>query len=934
MPLTDSGKVPACTYRLQLHGKFSFSHLAALTPYFRALGISDFYLSPIFAATPGSLHGYDVTDYGKVNPELGGADGFDLLASRLRTEGIGVLLDFVPNHMGIAGLVNQWWRDVLENGRLSPFESFFDIQWKEGENGGKARVLVPFLADHYGKVLEQGEIKLVYAGEFALRLGEIELPVSPDTYAEILAPLGTDDKISTGELLAPTIEAFANLTAPGPVADAESLRKRAESVSALKKQLAAIIDARPLLQDRLAERLRILNGTTGTPASFDALHALIERQNYRLTRWKTGTHEINYRRFFAIDSLVGLHMEKPEVFRACHELVARLVREGKVNGLRIDHIDGLRQPEAYLRRLQLLDRPDQTKPLYLLVEKILAPDEELPDSWPVHGTTGYEFIAQLASVLVDASAEFQVRETYRKFTGETATYQETVYEKKRLIIAEMFVNAVSNLGTELVELIAADRQWRDLTRHELTNAVTELMANLPVYRTYRRRPEPVTLSDRKCLAFACAQALARNPRAEPQPFEFVRDLLLGDYPPTDAPESYRTQLLNWVLTFQQYTGAVMAKAVEDTTYYTFNRFIALNEVGGSPEIFGGSPEDFHAANVARLTASPHTLLATSTHDTKLSEDVRARLYALSELPGEWESWVNEWQDLTAGQTSTIGGKIAPDRIDTYRFYQILLGAWPLDQRDVDAAFRTRLRDYFRKAVNEAKRHTSILNANEAYLEACDRFVDGITNTEQAPAFLEKFIPCAQRIARIGMVNSLTQLVLKCTVPGVPDFYQGNEIWDFSLVDPDNRREVDYERRTRLLEELPTRTMAELLENWRDGGIKLHVMQRLLQFRAQHPLLFSAGSYHPIAMEGDFARNVIAFIRMHEDAAVLVVVPRLTATLGSPPLGLVWDDTRLVTPRQKEGNWRDLFSGKEFSTGTPLCLRTLFAEQPFAVLQSI
>ncbi len=935
MPLTESAHVPRCTYRVQLHGKFTFADLGNLTPYFRSLGISDFYLSPIFTATPGSTHGYDVTDYGTVNPELGGGDGFDLLASRLRAEGFDLLLDFVPNHMGIAGVLNQWWRDVLENGRFSAYEPFFDIQWKDEGGRGHDWVLVPLLEDHYGKVLEEGKITLTFNGEFVLKYYEILLPVSPHSYATILKSLaGAATSVDATPAIASLAAEFTALPCATAPLDGEATKKRTELVSRLKKEIAELIGKQPPLQTHLEEWLKKFNGTPGDRASFDQLHGLIEQQHYRLARWKTGTHEINYRRFFAIDSLVGLHMEKPEVFRATHELLGRFVREGKVAGLRIDHIDGLRQPEDYLRRLQSLDRPDMAKPLYVLVEKILTTGEILPESWPIHGATGYEFIPQLAALLVDPAAEATLTELFSRVTGNTDSYEDEVYQKKRLIIAEMFVNAVSNLGAELVEIIAVDRNWRDLTRHELTTAVSELMANLSVYRTYRRRQEAVSLQDRHVLENACARAVTRNPRAEPQPFQFVRDLLIGDYPSPDAPAEFRNNLLNWVLTFQQYTGAVMAKAAEDTTFYTYNRLIALNEVGGSPEFGDASIAAFHKANLDRLVRNPHAMLTTSTHDTKFSEDVRARLYALTELPHEWARWSEKWARLATRHATTLeGGKMAPDAVDQYRFFQVLLGAWPLDESEVNDSLRSRLREHFRKAVNEAKRHTSIVQANEPYLAACEKFVDRLVSRESGREFIEAFLPAAQFIARLGMVNSLSQLVLKCTVPGVPDFYQGNEIWDFSLVDPDNRREVDYSQRKKLLEGSTERPFSHLLVDWRSGAIKLRVTQILLHYRSRNPELFSQGNYTAVTTTGIFRDHVVAFTRSFAGKTLLVVTPRHTAKLGSPPTGPVWDDTRLVLPDATNG-WRDLFSEQIVPPMEPLWLRTLFSELPFAVLEKI
>ena len=903
MPLAESGHIPGSAYRVQLHGKFTFADLAALDGYFAELGVSDLYLSPVFTAVPGSQHGYDVTDYGEINPELGGYEGFKALSKTLHDGKRGILLDFVPNHMGIAGMLNQWWRDVLEYGPASRYASFFDIQWKMEQGRERPRVLVPLLLDHYGKVLERGEIRLVYDKGFALRYGETTLPVSPESYGDILEHLEPSAADALGH-------------------GSQGMRERLE----------ARVSRDPHFREALDRCLRKLNGAPGDRASFDSLHAIIERQYYRLARWQAGAHEINYRRFFAIDTLVGLHMEVAEVFHESHAMVGKLIEEGAVDGLRIDHIDGLRQPEDYLHRVQLMNRPEPSRPLYVLVEKILARGEKLPAAWPVHGTTGYEFIEQLAGILVDASQEARFDAIYRAVTGDIRTYAERVIRSKRLIIAEMFANAISNLGVELVQIVAGDRLWRDLTRHELTTAVSELVVHLSVYRTYRRRFGGVTDQDRAVLEDACVRTIADNPRADPEPITFVKDLLAGNYPPATAPAAYRERILSWALTFQQYTGAIMAKSVEDTAYYTYNRFIALNEVGGDPGVFGGSVDAFHRANQERLEKEPFTFLTTSTHDSKLSEDVRARLYALSEVATEWEAWVNDWKQKTAGHTTLCDGQEAPDALDQYRFFQVLLGAWPLADEQVDDAFRVRLKDYFRKAVNEAKRHTSILNGNEAYLVACDHFVDGTTATASSNQFMAAFLPCAARIARLGMVNSLVQVVLKCTLPGVPDLYQGNEVWDFSLVDPDNRRPVDFGLRQTLIGDVAKVSYPTLLENWRQGGIKLRVTRDLLRFRRAQPALFASGAYRPVGSAGGFSGNVIAFVREHEGRLLLVVVPRITSKIGSPPVGSVWDDTRLGESVSAHA-WRNIFTGHAFAPGEPLFLRSLLGELPFAVLQS-
>jgi len=930
MPLSSSDHVPLSTYRVQLHGKSTFADLGSLSGYFQALGISDLYLSPIFTSVPGSLHGYDVTDYSEVNPELGGAAGFSELARVLRAAGCSIILDFVPNHMGIAGMLNEWWRDVLENGPLSDHAPFFDIQWKTEAGEDHPRILVPLLHDHYGRVLEEGEIRLIFDKGFSLQYRDTVLPLRPESYGEVLGHLGGDPRVAAeaAELSGIARTLAQALRRPQPAAEPGSPAPPAPA--ALKDRLAESVAAKPAVLAALTALLDQLNGRRGDARSFDALHRLIEDQHYRLARWQAGAHEINYRRFFAIDTLVGLHMENPEVFRECHALVGRLLSNGDVSGLRIDHIDGLRQPEDYLCRLQSLARPTEGKPVYVLVEKILADGEELPPTWPVHGTTGYEFITQLSGLLVDAGEEARFDRIYTRATGEWRAYRDLVVRSKRLIIAEMFANAVSNLGAELVQIVSGDRLWRDLTRHELTTAVSEFAAHLPVYRTYRRRRQPISAPDRRVLEETCALAIDGNPRADPQPLEFLRDLLIGTYPPPDASDDYRALLTGWILTFQQYTGAIMAKSVEDTVFYTYNRFIALNEVGGSPAKFGGTVEAFHRANAVRQAQTPLALLTTSTHDSKLSEDVRARLYALSELGPDWESAVTEWQRLAAPSTSTADGGQAPDALDQYRFFQILLGAWPLAAAEVDASFRGRLKDYFRKAVNEAKRHTSILNNNDSYLAACDRFVDGLLDPEAAPEFRATFEPFANRVARLGMVNSLTQLVIKCTAPGVPDFYQGNETWDFSLVDPDNRRPVDFDHRRVLLEKAAAAPLAALMEAWRDGGIKLRVTQELLRLRLARPGLFTRGAYEPVVAAGGFADQVVGYFRTDAKQSVLVLVPRLTAKIGSPPIGSVWDDTR-IEGIAAGSTWQDTLTGRTFSGGEPFPLRMLFGELPFAVL---
>ncbi len=927
--LKGAQRIPGATYRLQLRKEFPFAAVEAMAPHLARMGISDVYLSPILFSNPGSTHGYDVADYRRIDPELGGREGMVRLHAALRQANLGVLLDFVPNHMGIngPGPFNKWWQDVLENGQASPHARFFDINWNAKD--GRARVLVPILDDHYGRVLEAGRLAVVEeGGRLSIAYGEMRFPISAESRAE---------------------HATLNPQHPTPNALAE------------------------------------INGKVGEPRSFDRLDALIERQHYRLAYWKAGAHETNYRRFFAIDSLIGVRIEIPEVFNECHALLGKLLRDGLVSGVRVDHIDGLFDPAGYLERLQALrERADGAEAVppgkagslggtasvpsaafYVVVEKILGRNEELPSGWQAHGSTGYEFIAQMAGLMVEARAEGEFTRIYADFTGSTASYASKVYEKKWMVLDEMFANAVAGLAEGLGRLPEADRRWRDLTVTELTAALREMIAQLSIYRTYRRGAAPMDEFDRREIERACAEAARRTPRMGRQPFEFIRDVLVGDYPGPEMPRELREFAGRWTMTLQQYTGAVMAKAVEDTAFYTYNRFVGMNEVGCDPEEFGRPVTAFHAANAARLAAAPHSLLATSTHDTKFGEDARARLYALSEIAGEWKEWVAEWRALNRRHKSLVDGESAPDANEEYRIYQVMLAALELGQRSTlntqrstfNERFRNRMKEYVRKAVNEAKRHTAWANPNEAWIAAGDRFVDGMLDPESGKEFLESFWPRARRLAHLGMVNSLAQVVLKICSPGVPDFYQGAESWLLHLVDPDNRGIVDGAELEKLAAAADA-PLAELLRDWPDGRIKLRVTRDLLRFRGAHPALFQEGSYTPVESRGAFAENIVAFVRggaapgqagsgkPEAGGRLLVVVPRLAVKLGCPPLGLVWEDTLLRldgfaglaavgtgvgAPGYSRSRWKDVVTGREFPAGGELPVRELFCELPFAVL---
>ncbi len=931
MPFTDPQGVPASTYRLQLRKEFPFAAASRVVPYLHALGISHCYCSPILMSAPGSTHGYDVSDYHRIDTDLGGHTGYAEFAAQAHAHGVGILLDFVPNHMGIQGTSNRWWQDVLECGPYSPHADFFDIDWRDHFQGGRARVLVPILDNHYGVVLEAGRFAIRYdgvKGRFAVHYEDLRFPLAPHSYEELLGGAAARESLADEARLA--LEKIAAGFRALPRGDDGPIAR--EPREELKRQLAETTNANAAARDAIAEHLAAINGKPGDARSMDRLDQLLTEQHYRLAHWKTGAHEVNYRRFFAIDTLIGLRMENPNVFEETHRLIGGLVRANLANGLRIDHIDGLRNPHEYLERLQALALPDGAEaanPVYVVVEKILADHEELDCAWPAHGTTGYEFIPQLASIFVDPGAERKFTQLYEAFTGRRETFGEVVYANKRHVLEEMFANAVVSLGHQLANLVAADRRWRDLTRHELVVAIREIMAGLRVYRIYRRMNAECRPDDAREIERACTEALRRNTSRDPQPFEFVRDLLIGRYPPPSASAEFRRGLWRWVLTFQQYTGAVMAKSVEDTAFYVYNRFIALNEVGGHPAVFGGTATDFHAANARRRDTAPHSMLATSTHDTKFGEDVRARLYVLSEMPDAWADWVAEWREMNARHKTSVDDRPAPDANEEYRIYQTLIGCWPAEMQEPDDAFRQRIREHVRKAVNEAKVNTHWLQPNDRWLEACDRFIDASLTSESGRQFIASLREKAQRLAHLGLVNSLAQVVLKITSPGVPDFYQGTERWNLTLVDPDNRRLIDWAGAPEAAAAVRDASWRELLRGWRDGAIKLRLTQELLRLRRERIAVFQRGDYEPLAATGRFADRVVAFRRRVGDERMLVVVPRLTTALGAPPLGLVWEDTALSLPPAGRA-WRDVLTG-DMWPGESVALTELFRTLPLAVL---
>jgi (1->4)-alpha-D-glucan 1-alpha-D-glucosylmutase len=930
--MAASPTLPRATYRLQFHSEFTIRQAGEILDYLDALGISHVYASPYFSAGEASTHGYDVEDHNRLSPNVGTVEDFNAFAAALQQRDMGQILDFVPNHMG-AGPTNRWWVSVLENGLNSPYARYFDIEWQPLKEGLENRVLLPILGDRYGRILEEGEFHLHHTARgFHLSYGEHVLPLAPRSYAGILQ-LAAEE---FGAALTPDWQeglhalagAFLRLPASGALTDEALFARLAES-DAAKQQLNSLM-AQPAVAEAVGGALKKIEGTVGEPASFDALDALLNAQCYRLSYWRVAAEQINYRRFFDINTLVAIRPEVPEVFEAVHRLVFKLVERGHVQGLRIDHIDGLWAPEEYLERLQT--RLAEVNPaggrLYLLVEKILGQQETLPETWPVDGTTGYEFAADLAGVLLNADAETELNEIYARFAEEPVV-SDLVYAKKYAVTRGSLAGDVNVLGHLLARIAERDRHARDFTLQQLIAVVRELVACFPVYRSYVGPNGATTEEDRREVAQAIREVRRRNPEIDRPVLSFAARMLLLEGIEQRSGEA-REEQVRFALKFQQLCGPVMAKGVEDSAFYVYNRLAALNEVGSDLARFGLPVAEFHARCQRRGETHPGNLLATSTHDTKRSEDVRARLVALSEIAERWGRNVRQWARMNADKKVTVEGRTAPSPNEEYLLYQTLLGVWPLETLTDEgrASLIARVQEYMMKALKEAKINSSWIEPNEEWETATKEFIARVLDPMGGRKFLRSFKPFASDVAELGMVNSLAQVVLKCATPGVPDIYQGCEVWDFSLVDPDNRRPVDYEQRRGLLATLADAQPEELLADWRSGRIKLFVLQRLLQLRRERPEVFSGGSYETLEVAGVHTGRAIAFSRMHATGTVAVVAPRLTAALGFPPVGEVWKDTTVALAA---GIWRDIFTGERHEVAAPLSMAALLRELPVACL---
>jgi (1->4)-alpha-D-glucan 1-alpha-D-glucosylmutase len=920
---------PRATYRVQFGAGCDFGHAAGLAPYLARLGISHLYASPYLKARPGSTHGYDIVDHCALNPELGDEASFRAFSRSLHAHGLGQILDFVPNHMGVGGAENRAWLDVLEWGEDSPFAGWFDIDWDPDRRYLTGKVLVPFLGDQYGAVLEAGELALRFdldEGSFAVWAYEThKLPVCPLHYASIL---GDADPV-----LEPIGDAFADLAAWRPLVH----RRAGELKAELARRAAASAEVRAAIGAALAR----LTGVAGDLASWRALDALIQRQHWRVAHFRVAADDINYRRFFNINELAGIRMELPDLFEHAHALVFALIADGTLDGLRIDHVDGLLDPKAYLDKL----RAEAPGPIYLVVEKILARHESLREDWPVDGTTGYEFANLVLGLLVDPAGEAAMSRFYAEFTGLDVAFADIVRDCKLRIMEHEMASELTVLARDAGRIARRNPHTADFTRNVFQRALKATVACFPVYRTFVDGGAPAE-ADRRDIDWAIAQGRRLDPDLDPSVFDMLHRMLTTDLVAQPRSGFSRHDVVRFAMRVQQYSGPVMAKGLEDTAFYRYNRFVALNEVGGHPDEFGVLPHAFHRANAQRARSRPLTMLATSTHDTKRGEDTRARLAVLSEMPEEWARQVQAWSRILRARRGDVEGALPPDRNDEYLFYQLLLGAWPPGLTGEGgggaaalSAYSARIEAAMLKSLREAKRHTTWAAPDAAYEEAVLEFVRQALDAERSAAFLGLFLPFQQRVARLGVRNSLVQTTLKLTVPGVPDIYQGAELWDFSLVDPDNRRPVDFALRARLLDAVDealagdrAASFAEMLDRWEDGRIKLALTTTLLRLRASQPDLFAAGDYEPLSADGDDGERVCGFLRRHEEETMLVAVERFPARSEGGAR-----DARLVAADPHETGappaaWRDVLTGRIVrSENGGIEASVLFTTLPVAVL---
>ena len=946
--------VPLATYRLQFNTNFRFRDAIGILDYLRALGISHIYASPVFTSRHGSGHGYDVTDPTKIDPDLGGEEAFAELQAAVEERGMGLVLDIVPNHMA-ASNENRWWMDVLEYGPDSSFASYFDINWRTPSRALENKLLLPFLGKPFGDVIDSGDLRIQYEdGRFFLRYFDQTFPIAPGSYAEILRFHERDfhgavEAGSPAEQEWSGIVAAAESIAADRGTSANAATERRTKAEQLRERLRQLVVSSPEISRFLDSTLEALHGKRGEPQSFSGLERILSTQHYRLAFWQTASDSINYRRFFSITDLVGVRVEDPTVFDATHEALIRASLRPGVSGLRIDHIDGLRDPRGYLARLRerLCANTTKEDSAYLIVEKILARGEQLPADWPIQGTTGYDYLNYANRLMVDGHKASAVQNFYGRWTNGQMEFDDLLYQKKKLVMRTLLGVEMRTLGRELTELASDDRYARELRAGELTEALVEITAWLSIYRTYVQTLEESSATQ-AILENAIRKAREGRTALPSECFDFISDVLLLKSPPHVRPDQ-REARFSFVCRWQQFTGSIMAKGFEDTALYVYFPLPSLNEVGGDPRPGNASVPTFHEFICERQQKWPYSMNATTTHDTKRSEDARARMTVLSEIPEDWERAVKEWSATNEKHVAKLEGGPAPDHNEEYLFYETLVGAWPVNDQKSGQEWPSlveRLQDYILKAVREAKVHTRWSEPNKEHETALCDFIASVLDPQKNGDFFSSFTRFFKRTSEYGMLNGLGQVLLKAACPGVPDFYQGAELWDFRLVDPDNRGPVDFATRAPMLDALRAAPNAdcacraeELLANWYDSRVKMHVLARTLAARQERPALFLDGAYYPLDAAGQRDDHIVAFARHHGEDWAVAIVPRCLASLEAPIIGRerrnFWGDTALSLPAAAPEKWFNLLAGRKSAVVSAnnrrLCLGDVFDTFPVALL---
>ena len=947
-------RVPIATYRLQFRPEFCFASAQKILPYLAELGISDIYASPILKARSGSIHGYDVVDTNQINPELGTEAEFEALMVQLQEREMGWVQDIVPNHMAYDSQ-NQFLMDVLVHGQDSEYCEFFDIDWEHPYEDIRGKVLTPMMGYFYGQCLENGEIKLSYDERgLSVNYYGLKIPLRIESYASFLNQDFVRLSRSLGRSHPDAIKILGILYIVKNIPSETAGIERKEQAEFVKGLLWELYNDNQKVKGFIDQNLKRFNGEVGKPESFDLLEDLLGEQFFRLSFWKVGAEELNYRRFFTVNELICLRIEDAQVFEKTHALIDRLVGSGKLTGLRIDHIDGLYAPTEYLERLRA-----KMGDIYIVAEKILELGEELPSSWKLQGTSGYDFLNHVNSIFCQKENENAFTDLYERLTGLRPVYEEMLADKKRLIAETNLVGDVNNLAHLLKRIAGGYRYGRDFTLEGLRKAILEVLVQFPIYCTYIDR-EGVSDRARGYLQEAIEKTKSQIPQLLNE-INLIEKFPLLEYDEW-LSESERERWLHFSMRFQQFSGPLMAKGIEDTLFYVYNRLVSLNEVGGHPDRFGLAVSEFHEYNQKKLADWPHAMNATSTHDTKRSEDTRLRINVLSEMPEEWEQQVKSWREMNRDKKTVVGKRSIPDRNDEYFLYQNMLGAFPeavlplrcqvelknegLEGIDTEeyTEFVGRIKDYVIKAVREAKVHTAWLRADTEYEEGFVAFVDQILNPGEENEFLSSFRAFQQRLAVYGSFNSLSQTLLKIASPGVPDFYQGTELWDLSLVDPDNRRPVNYDDRLSFLQEIKRRCqtgmmslISDLKATRADGRMKLFSIARALEARKQYLPVFQEGDYLPLQVSGQYANHIVAFARHYQGKTAIAVAPRLLARVIGPeqyPLGTeVWGDTRLEIPAHLQSNWIEAIVNAEISGNAALSVGEILQYFPVALLVS-